>query len=318
MDILYHPIVLEHETINHPESKSRIASLGDLPVTELPLDEAPLQLVHTKEYIEEVKIACSESRPLDADTLTSPKSWNAALYAVAATIKASQTNGFAVVRPPGHHAHANFGKGFCLFNNIAIATQKLVYEGKRVLIFDFDGHLGDGTEEIFYKTNKVLYWSLHQFPAFPQQGTVDEIGDGEGLGYTINVPLPPKSGDDVYLRAVNTLLPIAKQFHPDIVAVSAGFDAHRLDPLLDLELSANTYFELGKILKDNFASVFATLEGGYNAQVLPNCLYNFLDGVNGDPIRFTEEATESTILTIEMFETDLEKLINNLAPYWHL
>ena len=318
MDILYHPIILEHETVNHPENKSRITSLGNLPITELPLDESPLSLVHTKEYITEVKAACAASRPLDADTQTSPKSWDAALYAVAATIKASQTNGFAVVRPPGHHAHANYGRGFCLFNNIAIATQQLVNLGKRVLIFDFDGHLGDGTEEIFYKTNKVLYWSLHQFPAFPQKGTVDEIGDGEGKGYTINVPLPPKSGDDLYLRAVKRILPIAKQFAPDVVAVSAGFDAHRLDPLLDLELSANTYFELGKILKENFINVFATLEGGYNIDVLPKCFYNFLDGINGKPKTYSEDPTESTILTMEMFELDLDKLIKNLKPYWHI
>jgi acetoin utilization deacetylase AcuC-like enzyme len=317
MDILYHPIILEHETLNHPENKGRIVSLGDLPITELQLDEVPLHLVHTKEYINEVKQACAASQPIDADTQTSPKSWDAALYAVAATLRASEINGFAVVRPPGHHAHANFGSGFCLFNNIAIATQQLVNCGKRVLIFDFDGHLGDGTEEIFYKTNKVMYWSLHQFPAFPQKGTIDEIGEGEGLGYTINVPIPPKSGDDIYLRAVRRILPIAKQFAPDIVAVSAGFDAHRLDPLLDLELSANTYFELGRILKDNFTSLFATLEGGYNTQVLPNCLYNFLDGVNGKLKRFSEDPTESTILTMETFELDLEKLITNLAPYWH-
>jgi len=318
MDILYHPIILEHETLNHPENKGRISCLGDLPITELPLDETPIHLVHTKEYINEVKEACTASRALDADTQTSPKSWDAALYAVAATLKASQTNGFAVVRPPGHHAHAHYGSGFCLFNNIAIATQQLVNLGKRVLIFDFDGHLGDGTEEIFYKTNNVLYWSLHQFPAFPQKGTVDEIGEGEGRGYTINVPLPPKSGDDIYLRAVKRILPIVKQFAPDIVAVSAGFDGHRLDPLLDLELSASTYFELGKILRENFSSIFATLEGGYNTEVLPHCLFNFLDGVNGDPIRFSEDPTESTILTMETFELDLEKLITNLKPYWHV
>ncbi len=318
MDIIYHPVVLEHLTVNHPENNQRILCLGDLPVTELPYSTDPLTLVHPQQYINEVKRACETSTPLDADTQTSPKSWDAALYAVAATIRASETNGFALVRPPGHHAHASYGHGFCLFNNIAIATQKFVRDGKRVFIFDFDGHLGDGTEEIFYNTDKVLYFSLHQFPAFPQKGSVDEIGAGAGTGFTINVPLPPKSADDIYLQAIQTLLPVAKQFKPDVVAVSAGFDGHKLDPLLDLELSVNTYYEIGTLLRNNFPEVFATLEGGYNTDILPRCFYNFLDGINGNPKRFLEDTTESTILTMEAFELDLEKLVHNLSPYWKL
>ena len=318
MDIIYHPVVLEHVTINHPESNNRILSLGDLPTTNLPLPEEPLTLVHTKEYIEKVKQFCQSSTPIDDDTQTSPGSWDAALYAVAATIRASEIDGFAVVRPPGHHAHRDFGHGFCLFNNIAVSTQKLVNAGKKVLIFDFDGHLGDGTEEIFYDTDRVLYWSLHQFPAFPQKGSVDEIGVGKGTGYTINVPLPAKSADDIYLRAVKELMPVAEQFAPDVVAVSAGFDGHKSDPLLDLSLSANCYYELGVLLHTKFSHVYATLEGGYNTDFLPKCFYNFLDGVNGSQKRFSEDATESTILTIESFETDLAKLIINLKPYWHI
>lgn len=316
MDIVYHPVILEHITVNHPENVSRITCLGDLPVTELPTPEAPLMLVHSPQYVETLKQSCASSTPLDVDTQTSPRSFDAALYAVAATIHAAKIDGFAVVRPPGHHAHASYGRGFCLFNNIAIAVRKLVNEGKKVLIFDFDGHLGDGTEEIFYESNRVLYWSLHQFPAFPQKGTVDEIGSGPGVGFTINVPLPPKSGDDIYLRAVKKLLPLVKQFKPDIVAVSAGFDAHRSDPLLDLELSFNCYYALGKLLKENFNHIFATLEGGYNTENLPKCFYNFLDAVNGKPQQFNEDPTESTILTMETFETDLDRLVTNLKPYW--
>ena len=318
MDILYHPIVLEHVTVSHPENKERILSLGDLPVTELSGDPSTLTLVHSNQYIESVKLACITSAPLDADTQTSPKSFDAALYAVAATIRASETDGFAVVRPPGHHAHTNYARGFCLFNNIAIAVQRLVTQGKKVLVFDFDGHLGDGTEEFFYTKNNVLYWSLHQFPAFPQAGTVDQIGEGGGVGFTINVPLPPKSGDDIYMRAVKKIVPIVKQFHPDVVAVSAGFDAHHSDPLLNLNLSTNCYFELGKLLAENFSHIFATLEGGYNTEFLPKCFYNFLDGVNGKPQRFSEDSTESTILTMESFETDFDRLLTNLKPYWNI
>lgn len=316
MDIIYHPIILEHRTVNHPESGSRITSLGELPVTELAVSEGPLTLIHSPQYVQFVKSACLTSIPLDADTQTSPKSFDAALYAVEATIKASETDGFAVVRPPGHHAHPNYGHGFCLFNNIAIAVERLVQKGKRILIVDFDGHLGDGTEDIFYESDRVLYWSLHQYPAFPQKGYVNEIGSGKGIGYTINVPLPPKSADDVYLRGIKRILPVAKQFAPDAVGVSAGFDGHHADPLLDLNLSVDCFYEIGKILKENFPHIFATLEGGYNTDYFPKCFYNFLDAVNGKPKRFSEDATESTILTMETFENDLDALVGNLKPYW--
>lgn len=318
MDIIYHPVILEHNTGNHPENSSRIMSLGKLPVTELSTSEEHCLAVHTPEYVEIVKKACENSTSLDADTRTGPKSWNAALYAVAATIKASETGGFAIVRPPGHHAHPDRGYGFCLFNNIAIAVQRLVLTGKRVMILDIDGHLGDGTEEFFYRTNKVLYWSLHQYPAFPMRGSISETGEGEGLGYTINVPLPPKSGDDVYTSALNRILPIAKKFTPDVVAVSAGFDAHRLDPLLDLELTTDMYYEIGVLLRENFSNIFATLEGGYNTEMLPQCIYNFIDGVNGKPKQFSEERTDSTILTLESFEIEMDKLMKNLEPIWHI
>jgi acetoin utilization deacetylase AcuC-like enzyme len=318
MDIIYHPIVLAHDTGAHPENSARITSLGNLPVTELPLSEEPILRVHTREYVDMIKQACLTSTPLDRDTAVSPKSWDAALYAVAATIKASEVGGFAVVRPPGHHAHPMKAQGFCLFNNITIAVKKLVSEGKRVLVFDFDGHVGDGTEEFFYCTNRVLYWSLHQFPAYPMKGSVDEIGDGEGKGYTINIQLPIKSGDDIYRRAIQKVLPIAKKFAPDIVAVSAGFDGHKRDPLLDLDLTVDMYYELGVMLRENFSNIFATLEGGYNTEVFPKCVYNFLDGVNGKPKQCTEEQIDSTILTIESFEITLDRLIKNLSAYWNI
>jgi acetoin utilization deacetylase AcuC-like enzyme len=316
MDIIYDPVILEHVTLNHPENKERILSLGTLPITPLPLNEEPLSLIHSTQYIDHVKTLCAANEPLDPDTQTSSGSFRAALYAVAATMKASQTGGFAVVRPPGHHAHKNHGSAFCLFNNIAIATQQLVLEGKRVLIFDIDGHLGDGTEEIFYSSNKVLYWSLHQEHAFPEKGKIDEIGAGDGAGYTINVPLPQKAGDDMYLSAVSRLLPIAKQFSPDIVAVSAGFDGHHKDPLLQLNISVNCFYQLGKMLKEQFTNVFATLEGGYNTDYLPKCFYNFLSGIHGTDKLHTEDDTESTILALETFETTLDQLAQNLKPYW--
>ncbi|NNK90170.1 MAG: histone deacetylase, partial [Saprospiraceae bacterium] len=213
----------------HPENKKRLESLGDLPVSEIPFDESVLKLIHGDRYIQQVKESCVLGKALDGDTHTSPGSYEAAVYAANATILASERGDMAVVRPPGHHAYPNRASGFCIFNNVAIASQKFVNEGKRVLIFDFDGHLGDGTSEIFYDSDQVMYWSIHQYPAFPGHGSENEIGDDKGKGYTINVPLPPGSSDDIFMDAFRSILPIAKSFDPDVVAISAGFDSHQYD-----------------------------------------------------------------------------------------
>jgi len=318
MKIIYNKIFLEHDTGMHPENRKRLESLGDLKETEVENGEKYLELVHTKVYVSMVKEACQLGGHLDPDTPVSKRTYEAAVYAVGATVMASQKNDFAMVRPPGHHAYPDHSSGFCIFNNIAIATQKLVNEGKRIFIFDFDGHLGDGTVKIFYNTDKVLYWSLHQSPAFPGGGTEDEIGANKGKGYTINVPLPAGSGDDIYMDAVNRLMPIAKQFKPDIVGVSAGFDGHKDDLLLDLKLSTNLYYKLGKLLGSNFKNIFATLEGGYNIKVFPLCVYNFIDGINDKPIRFKERATDSMIQVRDEYEARILRLEKNLSEIWRI
>ncbi len=244
MKLVYNKIFLEHNPAQETfETKQRLESLGDLQETKIDNGKKYLKLVHTKDYIKHVKKSCKKGEPLNEETFTSKKSYEAAIRAVGATIMASETNDFAIVRPPGHHAYPSKASGFCLFNNIAIATQKLVNEGKRVFIFDVDGHFGDGTSYWFYKSDKALYMSLHQYPAFPDKGTMDEIGEDKGKGYNINVPLPPKTGDDVYMNAVTRFIPIAEQFKPDVVAVSAGFDACQYDPILEMRLSYNTYYE---------------------------------------------------------------------------
>jgi len=316
MNIIYNKLFLEHDTGNHPENPKRLESLGQLESTEILNGEDYLELVHKPAHIEKVRKASKGSSPLDIDTITSPRSYEAAIHAVGAAVMASESNDFAVVRPPGHHSYPTCASGFCLFNNIAIAVQNLVKQGKRVFVLDFDGHCGDGTEHIFYETDQVLFLSFHQFPAFPGKGSVDEIGLGMGAGYTINVPLPPASGDDILEKALNEFLPVAHQFDPDAVAISAGFDAHQADPLLDLRWTVNSYYEIGKRIKEELGDSFALLEGGYNLEWLPQCFYNFLDGMNEKPMKYEEYLTESMIQVHDEYELRASILKSNLSNYW--
>ena len=178
------------------------------------------------------------------------------------------------------------------------------------------GHLGDGTSDIFYDTDQVLYWSMHQYPAFPGHGFVDEIGTGKGKGFTVNIPLPPGSADDILEGALQYFLPVVEQFQPDVVAVSAGFDAHQYDLLLDLKASANFFYKAGKEIRARFSHVFATLEGGYNVDEMPKCLYNFMAGVNEEPVPYPEDSTSSGMRVLETYEIYVNAIIANLKSHW--
>lgn len=317
MNIIFNPSSLAHDTGMHPENAKRLESLGDLPVTKITENgEDYLGLIHTTAYIEEVVEACKHSLHLDPDTVTSAGSYTAAIDAVGATIMAARQGDFAVVRPPGHHAYRKHASGFCLFNNVSIATQMLANEGKRVVIFDFDGHLGDGTSHIFYESEQVMYFSMHQYPAFPGHGFVNEIGDGKGKGFTINIPLPPESGDDIFQHALDNFFSVMVDFKPDVVALSAGFDSHVYDLLLQLRITSPMFYKVGKLVREHFPKHFATLEGGYNVQELPKCFYNFLAGINGEPMPHTEMETTSRMQVWQEYEARLHALMANLAPYW--
>lgn len=245
-----------------------------------------VELVHATEYIRLVEAVCrAGGGPLDSeDTVASPNSFEVALHAVGGTLKAVDLvmerkfeNAFALVRPPGHHAERFRALGFCIFNNVAIAAQYLIEKHKlnRVLILDVDAHHGNGTQKKFYETDKVLYMSLHEDPTdFPGTGFLDEVGKGEGAGYSVNIPLPYGTGDHVYLRAFREIVkPIVRQFEPEFILVSAGFDSHYLDPVGNLSLSAKCLQEVFETIRGLASTLcdgrlLSVLEGGYNVKTM--------------------------------------------------
>lgn len=216
---------------------------------------------------------------LDADTQTSPRSYDAACLAAGALIDGMQRiaageadNGFCLVRPPGHHAERNHAMGFCLFNNAAIAAQfALARMGmERILILDWDLHHGNGTQNSFYETSKVLYFSTHQYPFYPGTGALIEIGEEEGEGFTLNCPLPGGQGDHDFRRILNELLvPVVRQYRPEFILVSCGFDIYGGDPLGTMRVTPDGFAGMTRIVQQLADEVcqgrlLVTLEGGYN------------------------------------------------------
>ena len=288
---VYHADYLNHDTgMQNPERPERLqASIKALQASDFwedlhQIEAAPVAIeqicyAHTQEHIDRIKRHCQDGLPLDYDTPTSPASYDIARLSTGGVLKiadavmaGSVSNAFALVRPPGHHATPNRAMGFCLFNNVAIAARYLQREHGvgRVAIIDWDVHHGNGTQDIFYDDPSVFFFSAHQVPLYPGTGMANETGTGNAVGTTLNIPMRPGSGPSDYIAAFqNNLKPALFDFSPDFLVISAGFDAHRLDPLAAINMTADGFASLTDILCEIAAEtcegrLISALEGGYD------------------------------------------------------
>jgi len=296
-------IFREHDTgPGHPECAERLVSIDAMldqsglsrelkPVELRKAGKDEILLIHSEDHYQRIAQTKGRDSYLDGDTPASPKSFEAALYAAGSLLELVERvlagkldSGFALVRPPGHHAEEGQAMGFCLFNNIGIAAAyALKRKGlKRVLVADFDVHHGNGTQHSFYDTDQALYFSSHRYPFYPGTGYFNEVGEGRGKGFTVNVPLPGGMGDAEY-DAIYTkvLMPVAREYQPELILISAGFDSYYQDPLGGMEVTEQGFARLGSVfiqLADELCGgkLVLVLEGGYSVEGSARCIQEIL------------------------------------------
>jgi acetoin utilization deacetylase AcuC-like enzyme len=337
-------LFLQHQPgFGHPESPERLRVIYDaLDKGELngcfscpefaPVGTEILQLNHSSALLKRVAATQGcESAALDADTRTSARSHEAACLAVGALTdgisriwRGEIDNAFCLVRPPGHHAERSRAMGFCLYNNVAVAASWAVKQLglERIMIVDWDLHHGNGTQESFYDTDKVLYLSTHQYPHYPGTGTMLQVGAGEGEGCTVNVPLPGGQGDLEYARIFNQLVvPLARLYRPELILISCGFDIYHGDPLGDMRVTEDGFAYLTKTMVEAAAEVcngrlLVTLEGGYNLTAMRDGSLAVLAELCGRSWLSAEKAEQLAQSSADC--PSLDQVIQISRTWWHL
>jgi acetoin utilization deacetylase AcuC-like enzyme len=330
-----HPVFREHDAgEGHPERPERLGAVrrglreAGLEERLVPLEPKPatpeqLLRVHSEPHLKRIAATRGRTVPFDADTQASPRSYEAALLAAGAVVDAvervldgSLERAFCAVRPPGHHAERDRAMGFCLFNNVAVGAEHALARGlQRVAIIDWDVHHGNGTQHSFWKDPRVLYVSSHQFPFYPGTGGIDEMGEGPGLGFNVNLPMPAGLGDADYARVyAEVVLPICRSFDPELLIVSVGFDPHRDDPLAGMRLTDRGFGALARLClaaagdSARGRAVFV-LEGGYD-----------LDGIAQSSASVMEAMLEKQPAREDGQSPRIEPLLaayrKALAPHW--
>jgi acetoin utilization deacetylase AcuC-like enzyme len=333
--IVYSEDYLKHDREYHPENKNRLRSIMNLLTREDVFEKVPLSVpkmasegdilkAHTQAHLESIKGKSLTGGLIDADTYLSQGSFDIAMLSAGGVMscvdlyREGHKFNFALVRPPGHHAEPGRPMGFCLFNNVAVGAKYAIetHGFNRIFILDYDAHHGNGTEKIFYNDDNVLFLSLHQHPFYPGTGAINDTGEGKGEGYNINIPLPPGTSDESYLRAINEIaLPVLEEFDPDLIFVSAGYDGHQNDPLGGMILSSKCYYEISKALKKSGAGVIFSLEGGYNLEALAESVHASIAPFYDLEMEFGESTSEDKTVT-RYIDSKLNAVKKTVSENW--
>jgi len=336
--VVIDPDFLKHQPGHaHPERPERLKILLDLTrglhgsdlqiLPPRPAKKEEVSSCHSSEYIDLVRSTSEINRyALDGDTVTCADSYGIALLAVGGFLRLLDSvsafdfrNGFALVRPPGHHATRDRAMGFCLFNTVAIGAQylKRLYGARRILIMDWDVHHGNGTQDNFYQDPSVLYISTHQYPYYPGTGAIEEVGNGKGEGYTVNIPLPAGCGDEEYLCVFKEIvIPIADKYQPEWVLVSAGFDPHQHDPLGGMRVTEKGFGIMASMLlelaqKHAAGKIAFLLEGGYNLEALRNSVSVVLEKMKGE-----DRSGPAVQIGMQRVDPLIRKILKFQEKYW--
>ncbi len=349
--VIYDDVFVRHRVSRyHPENPGRITSIVDhlrrlnlfdtFVVRPARADVNDVLLVHERSYVDRVLELCGRGEELfiDSDTYLCPDTCRAAITAAGAVVTGVERvmagdlkSFYAIVRPPGHHSGIRGialnapSQGFCIFNNVAVGARYALARGaKRVAIVDVDAHHGNGTQEIFYDTSRVLYISTHQDPLtlYPGTGFVDEVGRGDGEGFNVNIPLPPGTGDDDYIDIFDGIvMNVLDQYKPDLVLVSLGFDAHARDAIAELRLSLNSYEHVFRSVMElarrkGVRGVGFVLEGGYDFDVLARGSEILVKMIAGLEYKVGDDRTETRISAKTRVRELTRRLREVLSRYW--